>query len=223
MSTPAGIWGLRLVALVLAFLAWAMITSEAREPESVKVLNTTIRYDIPNGFVLLEPPETARLTVRGKASSLRNLSPFQVDVLVDLTTAQKGTYSVPLRKENVTFLPDDLEIVSIEPSALSLFLDRELIRMLPVNPRLIGEPAAGAVAQKPTVNPPQIAVRGPESRLSSVAALSTTPINLDTHAIEFEERAGVISEDPTIQIIQNPVVTVRIPMLIPSAGEGEGG
>ena len=218
MSAPASIWGLRAVALVLAILAWMLITFEQREPESVKVLNTTIRYDIPTGFMLLEPPGSARVTVRGKASSLRNLNPFQVDVFVELTTAEKGTYSEPLTRESV-FLPDDVEIVSIEPSLLSLVLDREVTRMLPVSPRTSGEPAAGAISLGATVIPPRVPVRGPESRISSIAALSTTPVNLDGHAIDFEERAGVISEDPTIQILQ-PVVTVRIPLRIPSTGDG---
>jgi len=220
MSTSAGTWGLRILALVLAFLTWMLVTVEQSEPESVKVVNTTIRYDIPAGFILLEPPGTARVTVRGKASSLRNLNPFQVDVFVELVTPEKGTYEQPLSGPNV-FLPDDLEILSIEPSVLSLVLDREVTRMLPVSPRMTGEPAAGAVAQEATVVPPRVPVRGPESRISSIAALTTTPVNLDGHAIEFEERAGVISEDPTIQILQ-PVVTVRIPLLIPAVGEGGG-
>ena len=195
-----------------------LVTLEQREPESVKVVNTTIRYDSPSGFILLDPPETARLTVRGKASSLRNLNPFQVDVFVEAPAAEKGTYEIPLGTDNV-FLPEDLELVSIEPSVLSLVLDREVTRMVPVNARLTGEPAAGAVAQEPTVIPRLVAVRGPESRINAVAALSTTPITLDTHAIDFEERAVVVSEDPSLQILQ-PVVTVRIPLLIPAAGEG---
>ena len=33
-----------------------------------------------------------------------------------------------------------------------------------------------------------------------------------------EERAGVVSEDRTVQVLQ-AVVTVRIPMSIPSAGD----
>ncbi len=218
MSASAGTWGLRLVALVLAFLTWSLITFEQREPESVKVVNTNIRYDIPDDFILLEPPDTARVTVRGKASSLRNLNPFQVDVFVELTEPAKGTYPTPLGSQNV-FLPDGLEIVSIEPSALSLVLDSRVTRMLPVEARMTGEPAAGAIVQQATVMPSRVPVRGPESRINAIDALSTTPVNLDGHAIDFEERAGVISEDPTIQILQ-PVVTVRIPLLIPVAGEG---
>ena len=218
MSASAGTWGLRGVALLLAFLVWALITLEQREPESIKVLNTTIRYDIPSGFILLEPSESARITVRGKASSLRNLNPFQVDVFVGLETTEKGPTSVPLTRDNVS-LPEDVQIVTIEPGRLNLMLDREVTRMLPVKARTVGEPAAGAISQGASVNPPRVPVRGPESRIEQIVALDTTPVNLDGHAIDFEERAGVVSDDPTLQILQ-PVVTVRVPLLIPSANDG---
>ena len=218
MNSTLGTWGLRLLALVLAVLSWVLVTFEQREPESVKVVNTTIRYDSPRGFILLDPPENVRVTVRGKASSLRNLNPFQVDVFVALPSAEKRTYEIPLGRQNV-FLPDDLEIVSIEPNVLTLVLDREVTRMLPVSARLTGEPAAGAIALEPTLTPPRVPVRGPESRINNMTSLTTTPISLDGHALDFEERAGVFSDDPSVQILQ-PVVSVRIPMQIPSAGEG---
>lgn len=218
MNGALGTWGLRFLALLLAILAWLFVTVEKSEPESIKVLNTSIRYDSPPGFILLDPPENVRLTVRGKASSLRNLNPFQVDVFVELPNAEKGTHQVTLTADNV-FVPEDLEIVSLEPRVLHLVLDREVTRMLPVEPRLTGEPAAGAVVQQPTVVPPRVPVRGPESRISNIPFLTTTPISLDTHALDFEERAGVIADDSTIQVLQ-PVVTVRIPMLIPNTGEG---
>lgn len=218
MNEALGSWGLRFLALLFAVLSWVFVTVEQSEPENLKVLNTSIRYDSPPGFILLDPPENVRLTVRGRASSLRSLNPFQVDVFVEIPSAEKGTHQVTLSEENV-FVPEDLAIVSIEPKILHLVLDREVTRMLPVEPRLTGEPAAGAVVQQPTVVPSRVPVRGPESRISEIPFLTTTPINLDTHALDFEERAGVVSDDPNIQVLQ-PVVTVRIPMLIPTAGEG---
>lgn len=218
MNGALGTWGLRLLALALAVLSWLFVTVEQSEPESIKVLNTSIRYDSPPGFILLDPPENVRLTVRGKASSLRSLNPFQVDVFVELPEAAKGTHQVALTGENV-FVPEDLEIVSIEPNILNLVLDREVTRMLPVQPRLTGEPAAGAVVQEPSVVPSRVPVRGPESRITNIPFLTTTPISLDTHALDFEERAGVVSDDPNIQVLQ-PVVTVRIPMQVPGGGGG---
>ena len=107
-----GTWGLRLLALVLAVLSWVFVTLESREPEQVKAIDTTIRYESPSGFILLDPPEDVRVTVRGKASEMRDLNPFQVDVSVPVRP-EMGTQAIQLQAGNV-FLPGDLEIVSIE-------------------------------------------------------------------------------------------------------------
>lgn len=217
--TSLNTWGLRLLALVLAVLSWVFVTVENSEPESQRAIDTTIRYDSPDGFILLDPPDDVRVTVRGPASALRGLNPLQVDVSVSDIKAEKGTQSIQLQPANV-FLPGDLEIVSIVPSAFNLVLDREVRRMLPITPRLTGEPAAGAIAQDPIVQPSTALVRGPESRIDQLRSLTTTPISLTGHALDFEERAGVISEDPTIQVLDPRPVVVIVPMLIPEAGEG---
>jgi len=209
-----------MLALLLAFLSWVYVTLEQREPQSQKVIDTTIRYEISDGLILLDAPQDVRLTVRGRASELRGLNPFDVDVSVEMRDAQEGTRQLQLTADDV-FLPGDLEIVSIEPNLLNLVLDREVERFLRVVPQLVGEPAAGAVVQDPVVIPRRVRVRGPQSRISLITALSTTPISLDGHALDFEERAGVISEDPTVHVLE-PAVTVRVPLLIPSAGEGSG-
>ena len=217
-----GTWGLRLLALVLAVLSWVFVTLENIEPESQRAIDTTIRYDSPDGFILLDPPDDVRITVRGPASVLRGLNPLQVDVSVSNIKAEKGTQSIQLQSSNV-FLPGDLEIVSIEPAAFNLVLDRQVRRMLPSTPRLSGEPAAGAIAQEPVVQPSTALVRGPESRINEMGSLTTTPISLDGHALDFWEDAGVISEDPTIQVLDPRPVRVTIQMLIPEAGEGSSG
>lgn len=220
MSRAPGKWALRMLALLLALLSWVYVTLELREPESQRVIDTTIRYESSDGLILLDAPHDVRLTVRGRASELRGLNPFDVDVSVGMRDAQEGSLTVQLTADDV-FLPGDLEIVSIEPNVLNLVLDREVERFLQVVPNLVGEPAAGAVVQDPVVVPRRVRVRGPQSRISLITALSTTPISLNGHALDFEERAGVISEDPTVHVLE-PAVTVRVPLLIPSAGEGSG-
>jgi len=122
-------------------------------------------------------------------------------------------------------VPDGVEVLSIDPNVLRVRLDREVQQMLPVLPRLVGEPAAGSVVQTPEVRPSRVLVSGPESRLREIGSLSTTAIDLDGHALDFEETAAVLAPDPLIKVVQPAVVTVRVPMQQPPAGPraGEGG
>ena len=71
------------------------------------------------------------------------------------------------------------------------------------------------------VTPPRILVRGPESHVRQVLALSTTPVSLDGHALDFVETAAVVSSDPLVTVLQPVVVTVSVPMEIPSTGNSE--
>jgi YbbR domain-containing protein len=214
MSEAKNLWGLRLLALALAVTAWFVLTVEKRERLSEKVIEATVRYDNFPGLVVIERVESVRVGVRGTVSKLRSLNPFLVDVFVELPNAQKGIFDVPLTAENV-FLPEELEFVSIEPNIIRLELDVEQTDLLPVTARLEGEPAAGAKVRLAEVTPPRVLVRGPQSLITDLGTLYTTPVDLTGHALDFQEQAAVLPPDRLVTVVQPAVVSVRVYMEIP--------
>lgn len=214
MSDSKNTWGLRLLALALAVTAWFVFTVEKRERLSEKVIEATVRYDNFPGLIVVQRLETVRVGVRGTVSRLRALNPFAVDVFVELSTPDKGVFEVPLTSDNV-FLPPNLEVVSIDPNIIQLKLDREAAELLPVLPRLEGEPAAGAKVQHAEVIPPNVLVRGPEDIVRSIGTLATTPVYLTGHALDFQEQAAVLPPDPLVSVVQPAIVNVRVRMEIP--------
>ncbi len=213
MSEARNIWGLRLLAVTLAILGWFFFSVEKRERLSDKVIEATIRYDNFPGLVILDRVEKVSVGVGGPESVISRLNPLSVDVFVGLSDPQPGLFEVPLSADNVS-LPANLEYHSISPNVIALRLDRRIDHVLGVRPRLEGEPAAGAIVKDPVVIPSMVLVRGPESRIAAATFLTTTPIDLTGHALDFEVQAAVISPDPLITVVQ-PVVRVRIPMEIP--------
>ncbi len=219
--SSGGTWGLRLLALALAILAWFFVSVGDRERRSETLVEPFVQYNTPRNLTILNPQEKVRVQVRGPTSKISSLNPFQINVVVDLRGAEPGTSEVALGPENVV-LPDGLEVVSIQPNLLPISIDRVVTEMKPVEARLTGEPAAGAIAQKPEVFPPLVLVSGPESRLNEITALATTPVRLTGHALDFEEQAAVVSPDPQVKVLQPAVVTIRVPMEIPNtAAPGE--
>ena len=213
-------WGLRLLAVTLALVAWFAFSVEKRELLSEKVFEATVRYENYPGLVILERVESVRIGVRGPVSRVRSLNPLLIDVFVAVPEPAKGLFEVPLSAENV-FLPEDLEVVSIEPNIIPVELDRQVDHLLGVRARLEGEAAAGAVVMDPEILPPMVLVRGPQSKIDEAGVLTTTPIDLTGHALDFETQARVVSPDPLISVVQPAFVTVRIPLEIPGAGNGE--
>ncbi len=224
MSEARSLWVLRALALALAALLWFFVTVDEREPLSEKVMEAAVSYKTPPGLIILDPVETARVRVRGATSRVRTLTPFAVDLFVELRPTSEKTAEIHLQADNV-ILPEDLEVVSIDPNVLRLRVDREVTDMLPIEVRLEGEPSAGAKVRmgEIQIRPPQALVRGPESRISQLGSLRTTPVDLTGHALNFDTQAAILSPDPLIQIVEPAVVTVRVPLDIPGTGDGEDG
>lgn len=216
MSLNGRLWGLRILALTMATLLWFFGTLETREQESEKVVEASVTYSTPRGLILLDPVQRVKVRLRGRTSKVRSLNPLAVDVLVSVGESRRGQVDVTLGTENV-IVPEDIEVVSIEPNQLELRLDREMTRTLPVKFKLMGEPAAGARVQEVVVTPDRVQVIGPESRLRSIQWLTTSNVNLNGHALDFDETVAVVSPDPLVKVLQPTVVTVHVPMSPPSS------
>jgi YbbR domain-containing protein len=232
MSANTQTWGLRLLALGIAVGLWFNFSFEAREAPSERLIEAAMSYNRARGYIVLDPVPSVYLRLRGSSKAIRRLSPFQVDVQVDLSRYEPGSWTVNLGPENVV-MPDNLELISIEPPAIRVELEKEATQRLAVVPKLIGEPAGGATVEEPEVLPNQVLVSGPVSHLAKIGGLSTEPISLDGHALPFEQTVAVVSPDPLIQIVQPFKVLVRVrlqppqveapPERAPRRGRGKGG
>ncbi len=224
MSEERTLWGLRALALALALMAWILISFGERERFSETQVEPLVQFtNRPSNLVLLNTDQQVTLRLRGPVSRMATINPAQINVLVDLRGYTPGTHVVELTSDIVT-RPPEIDVVAIEPGTLSIDLDQQKTELRPVDPVLIGEPAAGAVVKTTDVVPRQVALRGPESVLRNLDRLRTRPVLLDGHAIDFAEETVVPSPDPLVQVLQQ-VVTVRISLEVPgteSADEASG-
>jgi YbbR domain-containing protein len=211
LSESARTWGLRLLALAISAAMWYSVSLQGRETMTERIVEASVSYNRPRGFVILDPVGSVNVRLRGSSKKVRVLNPYQVNVQVELTQSQKGTFSVSLGPDDVQ-VPEGFEVVSIDPNSIRVELDREVTQRLPVRPQLVGEPAAGSAPGEPEVLPNQVLVTGPESLISKYDGINTRPISLDGHTQTFEETISVIPPDPLIQVVQPSKVNVRVPM-----------
>jgi YbbR domain-containing protein len=216
MSETKSLWGLRLLALALAVLAWFAFSGEKREPQSEKVVEAAVRYDAPENYLLLERVETVRITARGPLSKIRSLTAPFVDVFVTLPGAE-GEQQVTLGQDQGV-LPEGLQLVSVEPNVIPVRLDRYATRVVAVDPDLQGEPAAGARVLRYRVIPNNVVITGPASRLAERDRVRTLPIDLTGHARSFEQEVAVRPPEPLIRVQEQPTVNVIVELEIPNLG-----
>lgn len=223
MSPRRNVWGLRLLAVAIAVLVWFFVTVQKREEIAERQIDAPVTYSPPRGSIVIDPVQRVRVQVRGRTGKIRLLTPFTIDVMVDVTRSERGSEEIHLSAQNV-IVPEGIEVLSIDPNVLHVQIDREVQQMLPVTPRLVGEPAAGALVQGTEVRPSRVLVSGPETHLLELGSLSTTAIVLDGHALDFEETVAVLGPDPLVKVVQPAVVTVRVALQQPPAApRREGG
>jgi YbbR domain-containing protein len=210
-------WGLRLLALGIAIGIWFNASVEDRLVVSEKVVEASVTYNSPRGFIITSPgPQSVNVRLKGSKKAIRQLNPYEVNLQIDLSQRQIGLANITLATKDVQ-VPDGTEAISIEPKTVRVDLEREVGQRVPVVPKIVGRPAAGSTAGEPEVSPSQVLVTGPEPMLSHLDSLSTRPVSLDGHAFTFEEKVEVLSPNPLIQIAPPGTVTVTVPVTPPSA------
>lgn len=222
MREREGKWLLRVVSLLIASALWYVLAAEKRELESEKQLDSSVTYNTPKGVVLLDRVSEVRVLVRGRNREIRRLRPFDVDVLVDVPTTQKGSLAVTLTADNVDLPSDNLTVVSIEPKSITLRIDSEAHKRVPVEIDLAGEPAAGAIVVRKTVQPNEVTVAGPASLMGSFKRVTTTRVGLDGHAISFEREVSLVTSDPLIRVVEPLNVTLSVELEQPANPRGDG-
>ncbi|MEP7009334.1 MAG: CdaR family protein [Acidobacteriota bacterium] len=214
MSDRRRIWGLRVLALAIAIGIWSRVSLEEREETTEKLVEAGVSYNLPRGYLVLNQVQNVLVRLRGNRKAIRGLNPYMVDVQIELAPKGPETVTVQLGADNL-LMPEDLELVAIEPNAIQVELDREVTQRVLVEPRLKGKPIEGTKLGEAEVFPNQVLVSGPEKRLSRLLSLPAQPISLEGHGETFEEEVSVVSPDPLIQVVQPSKVTVKVPILTP--------
>ena len=197
---------LKLVSLALATLLWFLIAGE-----KTSEMGLTIPVELKNFPKDLELTGDAvnavEVRLRASPSIIQSLGPGDVAAHVDLTGVQEGEHIVNLTGESIR-IPFGVKVVRINPSTLTLNLERTVQKMVPVRPRLLGRPAAGHEVAEVTSAPPEVRVSGPKSRVAEVEGAFTEPVSVEAADTTVVENVNLGVDDPLLRIQGSPRVRV---------------
>jgi YbbR domain-containing protein len=191
------------VSLLAAFLLWYWLAGERGEEISMRGVRAHLTLvNMPRDLVLTSTvPDTVAVQLRGPLS--RALDPrVPLEVLLDLGDARPGINSYPINVADIP-LPSDVEVVGVEPSAITLELERQQTRNLPLRPTVQGSPAPGFVRGEVRVTPAMITVQGPESRLADLEYVETSTISIEGATEPVEGTVLPRLSDP---LLRSPLV-----------------
>ncbi len=210
-----GIWpfrhlGLKLLSVALALLLWIAIAGEETVERGLRVPLELQQF--PAGLELLgDVPSTVDVRVRGASGTLSRVSAGDIVAVLDLRGARPGRRVFPVTPEQVR-APFGVQIVQVTPAAVAMTFEPTLSRTVPVSPDIVGQPAAGYVVGKKTVDPPTVEIVGPESVVRRASEALTEPVSVAGAHEPVQESATVDMADPALRLkTPRPVmVTVEI-------------
>lgn len=198
------------VALVAAILLWYGLAGQKNENISVRGVKPALTLvNMPRNLVLMSSvPDTISLQLRGPLSKSLDAA-AGLEVYLDLADARPGTSSFTIDIAGIS-LPDDVEVVSIEPSAITLELERLISGNTTLKPVVEGVPAPGFVIGATRVIPVQVNIQGPESRVLELESVATTPISVEGATGPVEATVMPRLPDPLLRSLTVVPIVVTV-------------
>ena len=202
------IW-LKIASLILATALWIFVILSGR---------TEITMDVPVVYTglkqqldMMDSLEKVNISIEGQRSLLKNIRRGEIRAVIDLSETKSGRSFFTLTKENFE-LPKTLLLTNIDPETISVTIETELKKRIPVKPVIVGRPEKGFTIFDIKVVPENIVIEGPKSLIVKLYSVKTEPIDINGLNTDLQYKANLDLENSTIRKNINKVevnITVK--------------
>ncbi len=174
-------WTLKLSAFGIALLLWVGVRVEA--PNRQEFPGVPVRVDLGDPqWALVGDPIPTSVVVRfgGPSRELLRMAVDRPNVVIPLDQVASGDTTVILRNQWIQVQDRPGVVVEdIQPSSVRLTLEPVERVFVPAEVRLVGEVAEGlAMSGNPVIDPAEIQLRGPRSRVTEFSSVPLLPVDL---------------------------------------------
>lgn len=180
--------GFFLMALFALIAGLPGCTSEPAETELLLIVDFT---NVPDNMILTGF-HTDKVEIKIKSSPrtielLKNENiRYPVDLYTDLefdpagdsNSIEPGAYLIPVEEKRIPLGSRKIQILEIEPSYLSVQLERKVSKTVKVSIPCLGDPANGYILLEPIAEPSSVTLSGPGSVISAIEELKTKPVDI---------------------------------------------
>lgn len=198
---------LKIISLVLAYVAWVYVVS--RSP-GVRFVNAPVEVDAPEGVAIVDyDPREVRVRLEGDAPLINRLSEQNVYVRARIEgSLRPGRHRVTILERDVLGLPPGVARELLTP-AINVSVQRRVSRKVPVRVRIAGFAPEGYRVLSSTADPASVEISGPEDALRAIDQVWTEPVDPRRSQRSFTERAEIVRPDP-LATIRPDIVTVTV-------------
>ncbi len=168
--------GTKIVSVVIAVVLWVVVLG-SRTVEVIKEIPLEIATG-PDLIVANEVPEKIAFRLGGPKAFLRAILDRPEDpIRVNLTGAKAGLVTYRFFADNIR-LPIGVRVLQVNPTSISVKLEPQRAKEVPVRLELKGQPPEGYQLVKADIVPKTVKIRGPESRVDAITEIPTRSIDL---------------------------------------------
>ena len=166
-----------LILLTLALLSGAGILLHTDQNEIAMGIPVQFEH-IPRDMIpVADGPLVLEVHLKGPTKVLQNNKDWQPSCQVDLAAAGPGRLLVKITPAMIN-TPRRVSVLDINPTSLTVTIDRRAEKTLPVVPDLNGDPPLGYVVARVAATPSTVRLSGPSKILEEISAVRTTPIDM---------------------------------------------
>jgi len=203
----------KVLALGIAFVLWWIVASE---PELSVFVTVPLTYrNLPENLeISAEPINSISLELRGPSGELRTIGDaggLHPAVILDMAAVRAGTRTFPIGNGNVR-LARGVRMVRAIPSEARFEFEPRATATVKVLPRFSGDGTNGYTVEAFTVQPPELHVVGPASRVEHIRTVITDPVNVSTVFGSAQFHVNAFVEDPYVRFADPPQVSVAVTM-----------
>lgn len=216
------------LSVMIAALLWGIAHSSSSVERGYDI--PVAFEDLPDELVITDQSDNEiNIRVVGSRSALRNLSPTQMEYVVNVSGAKAGRaiHEVEVSQLDV---PRGVRIVSRSPSQIDARFERRGRKNVRVRVEMQGEPAEGFALGEVELDPPRVWLTGARSRVLRISEAATETIELTglKESVERQVRLSldtdhVWQEDDKPIKVRVAIVPVEQPEVAAEAAGGEGG
>lgn len=170
-------WQLKLLSLIIGASLWYFVVGE--DQMDVIVTIPLELHNLPADLVIANQyKKDIEVAIRGPRRLIQEMRQQNISRPVDLSKAEPGTMVIQNDSHSIPF-PHGITVQRVQPTNITLLVDRLIKKDFPITPLTQGKPAAGFVLDSVVPKPKQITVTGPQNVLERVAALTTSVVDLE--------------------------------------------
>jgi YbbR domain-containing protein len=206
-------WGMMLIALSLALLLEAYFYS-ADNSATTTVPATVEVHDLSPDRMITDPPKGEKgipvlVEIRGPRPLVDQVR-STVNKFTVFVPANNPTEFTAVLDPQQLKLPAAVEVLSINPSSITIKTEPIVTKEVPVVVDRLGKPAEGYEIEDIFVSPGTVEVTGPQSRVEKVQAIATYPVDVSNLKSPEVTEVSLEISDSLIAVKEVTLVAVDI-------------